>query len=219
MKADISHLVSLVFSAVCVSPLMLSRGHLGSLPTLSCFLPICLCPTGCLIPDLLSPSASRLPSGVLTNKPLLSHLMLAFIWGYLLFHGMMDEAHWSYLPMRGCAWDFSTAFQSPSGYVGDTVANAFKYLVLTCKQNWTMFSSFTWPLRKCEMVVLWAEGWIMALGPKLGLSIDTPFLCYGGLFLGQPTHMYDRIEQTELISQEDKTNDIWVCLPVAEIKL
>ena len=42
----------------------------------------------------------------------------------------------------------------------------------------------------------------MALGPKLGLSIDIPFLCYGGLFLGQPTHMYDRIEQAELISQE-----------------
>lgn len=48
----------------------------------------------------------------------------------------------------------------------------------------------------------------MALGPKLGLSIDIPFLCYGGLFLGQPPHMYDRIEQAELISQEDKTYDI-----------
>lgn len=98
MKADISHLVSLVFRAVCVSSLMLSRGHLGALPTFSCFLPICLCPTGCLIPDLLSPSASRLPSGVLTNKPLLSHLMLAFIWGYLFFHGVMDEAHYHISP-------------------------------------------------------------------------------------------------------------------------
>ena len=143
MKADISHLVSSVFSAVCVLPLMLSWGHLDALATFSCFLPIRLCLTGCLIADLLSPSASRLPSGVLTNKPLLSHLMFAFIWGYLFLHGVMDEAHGSHLPVWG--YSFDTIFHSPSGYVGDRVTNAFSTKYLPVSKIWTMFSYFTWP--------------------------------------------------------------------------
>lgn len=162
----------------------------------------------------LSPSASRLPSGVLTNKPLLSHLMFAFIWGYLFLHGVMDEAHGSHLPMWG--YSFSTVFQSPSGYVGDRVANAFKYQVLTCKRNLDhvlFFHLATW-----EMVVLWAEGWVMALGHKLGLSTGYSTSVLWWLVSGS-THMYGRIEQVELISEEEKTNDIWVCFSVAAIKL
>lgn len=78
----------------------------------------------------------------------------------------------------------------------------------------TMFSSFTWPHGKSEMVVLWAEGWIMALGTKLGLSTRYSISVLWWFVSGS-----NRIEQAELISQEDKTNDIGVCFSVAAIKL